>query len=293
MTGHECVDPILAFLVYRSRSGSTFFADRLNRHPKVLVIPESNVAPRLLKYFSRIYGKNVEHKKLVEYIYSENKFKEWDLPIEKLLEAFNKQHDLSWEKTFFICCKTYRNWKKPKAKVVVFKKSGWYYKNVDLLLSKFRDVVTIWMLRDPRAVYNSARKALHSEKNRPMAKHILKNALGWEDYVNRLIRAEKKWPDQVYRIKYENLLLDVFHHLNAIWNKLGVGELTDKELNTILDQQNSSHLVTISTKHLHSNVIKKPLFERSEMWKYELPKWKAYLIYLICRKGMHITGYNL
>ena len=88
-------------------------------------------------------------------------------------------------------------------------------------------------------------------------------------------------------------MLDVFHHLNAIWNKLGVGELTDKELNNILDQQNSSHLVTLSTKHLHTNVIKKPLFERSEMWKYELPKWKAYLIYLICRKGMQITGYNL
>ena len=41
----------LAFLVFRSRSGSTLFGDRLGRHPEIIVAPETNALPRLVLYF--------------------------------------------------------------------------------------------------------------------------------------------------------------------------------------------------------------------------------------------------
>ena len=41
----------LAFFVFRSRSGSTLFADRLGRHPEIVVAPETNALRNLVLYF--------------------------------------------------------------------------------------------------------------------------------------------------------------------------------------------------------------------------------------------------
>jgi len=291
VTGHRFSEPRLAFLVYRSRSGSTFFGDRLSRHPEVLVTPESNVAFRLVNYFKNRHGKDISRRKLVEYIYSDQKFKDWKLPQENLAEVLHEYSELNWATTFYACCRAYQEWKKQEAKVVVFKKSGWYYKNTDLLLSTFPDSLIICMLRDPRAVYNSACKALHSETKKPMAGNILKNAFGWWDYVNRLFAAEKQWPGRVLKVRYESFLPDISGKLTSIWRELGVLELDNIKLKEILDQQAESHLVTSSTRHLHGNVGQRPIIERAEGWKHELPSWRARLIRLICKKGMGICGY--
>lgn len=291
MTGHNFSDPRLSFLVFRSRSGSTFFGDRLSRHPEVLVTPESNVAPRLVEYFKESPGKDCSKDKLVEYIYEEQKFREWELPREMLGSELDQCEELDWAIVFYTCCKAYRDWQKPEAKVVVFKKSGWYYKNIDLLLETYPGSMSIWMVRDPRAVYSSARKALHSKRQQPMEDNILKNAFGWRNYIKLLSHASQKWPVHVFQVHYESFLFDLSNTLTIIWQKLGVKELTDKEINKIMERYVESHLITHSTKHLHENVFQKPIVERAEKWRQELPKWRTAFIGLVCRNGMKKFSY--
>ncbi|MFO8163422.1 MAG: sulfotransferase [Desulfatiglandales bacterium] len=292
MTGHNFSDPRLSFLVFRSRSGSTFFGDRLSRHPEVLVTPESNVVPRLVEYFKESPRKDCRKDKLVEYIYNEQKFREWGLPREMLANEFNQLEEADWPTIFFACCKAYRDWQKPEAKVVVFKKSGWYYKNIDLLLETYPGSMGMWIIRDPRAVYNSACKALHSEKKKPMADNIFENAFGWRDFAKRLSKAKDKWRGRVLTVLYESFLSDVSGTLNYIWQRLGLQILNNIELNELVEQPGYSHLVTSSTSHLHCNVTQGPIFERAEKWKDELPRWRSTLIRLICKKDMRIHGYR-
>jgi len=286
-------DPILSFVVSRPRSGSTFFGDRLSRHPEILVAPESNIAPRLVSFFQKkkIYDDD-DGKELADYVLEERKFKDWGLPSEKLLQALKNEHASDWPTTLHIICRAYRDWQKPEAKIVVLKKGGWYYKNTDLLLSTYPNSFFIGIIRDPRAIYNSSRRAIHSETKEPMENNAFRSALDWLEYVNLLKNNKARWPQKIHCVKYEDFLHDVKGTLTNTWKQLGLKQVEESEIDDLLKIQTESHLVTPATKHLHNNVSQKPLMERAEKWKDELPYWKAKLIRLICRKRMNEFGYR-
>jgi hypothetical protein len=166
MTEKRNVEPRMSFLLFRSRSGSTFLGDRLGRHPDVMVIPESDAAPNLVKFFkkNKSFCPGIDSWKLINFLFSELKLSDWGLPKEVLNNEIVARNASDWASIFHILCRTYRDWQKPGVNAVVFKKSGWYCRNMDLLLSTYPGSVMIGIIRDPRAVYNSARKSIKIEK---------------------------------------------------------------------------------------------------------------------------------
>jgi hypothetical protein len=292
MTGHNLPDPRLAFLVFRSRSGSTFFGDRLSRHPQVLVTPESNLAPKLIKLFGSRRAEPPTAPAIADYVLLEPKFRHWNLPREDLVNALEKHKPQDWSAVFQVICRAYRDHQKPEASVVVFKNSGWYYENLEFLLSIFTGSQAIGIIRDPRAVFNSARKALHSEKGEPLAGNILANALGWRRYIKILEEARVKHPELIYTIKYEFFVNDLQASLNSTWETLRVSQLSQSHILDILEKIDDSHLVSKAVAHLHSNVLKAPMPEVAQKWRSELPRWQALLIGHICRHGMREHGYS-
>ncbi len=291
MTGHDQTDPRLAFLVFRSRSGSTFFGDRLNRHPQLLVTPESNLAPKLIKFLGSRRAEPPTASAIADHIFLEPKFRQWNLPRENLVHALNTCVPLDWSSVFQIICRVYRDHQKPEAGVVVFKNSGWYYENIDLLLSTFSGSSALGVVRDPRAVFNSARKALHSEKKRPMAENVFKHALGWRRHIRLLEQTEVKHSGRIHRFKYETFIHDLPGTLNQAWKSLGLRQLNKSEFTDIMDSRNDSHLVSESARHLHSNVLREPMPELAQKWRSELPRWQAFIIRHICAKEMREFGY--
>jgi hypothetical protein len=289
----DLLNPKLVFLVFRSRSGSTFFGDRLSRHPEVLVTPESSVLPRLIKYLEKINPQEntINYEELIDYLFSEQKFKDWLLPKENILEALKRENAREWKAIFYIICKTYRDYKKPEAKIVVFKKSGWYCKNINLLLSSYPDSLIIGMVRDPRAVYNSARKSIWSKNKKPMATCVFSNAWGWRKYIKNIIEAKNEYPDNVLYVKYEYFLVNAEKVLASVWSAMRVRKLENDEIKELLQKKENSHLITPETEHLHANVHKDPITERAEKWKKELPRWKAKMINYVCRKEMNYFNY--
>lgn len=294
MVGLNLGNPALVFLDYRSRSGSTFFGDRLGRHPDVLVTPESNAAQRLFNFFKQntFISTSFDPQKLIDYIFSEQKFSYWGVPRKALFEALKDGNAQDWKTALHTICQVYRDLMKPRADIVVLKKSGWYYKNLDLLLSAYPRSIAIGIIRDPRAVFNSARKAIHSEKKRPMAGSIVGNAFGWRDYVRRLKAAENRWPGRIQLIKYESLLQDVPGSLAQVWESIGVRPLSEKEVAVVLESRRHSNLVTASTRHLHKNVLKPAMIERTDKWREELSPLQVLLIRRICGKWMNALGYR-
>jgi hypothetical protein len=281
----------LTFLLYRARSGSTFFGDRLSRHPEILVIPESNVAPRLQFYFKSRQNTETNIEELVEFIYAEQKFKDWGLPASELAKTLHLLPHPDWGSVFKACLVSYAAWKKPEAKVVVFKKGGWYVTNFNALLNFFPEANFIWMLRDPRGVYNSARKALHSEKKTPLGGHVVKDALAWNSFNRALNRALSHWPRKTLIFRYEKFISNPALVLRRVFAFLGVAQLSAAALESLLGGTQHSHLVSPSTSHLHTNITKPPLPDRVQGWEKELNRLEKITLTVLCRRGMWQHGY--
>lgn len=287
----------LSFLVYLSRSGSTFFGERLNRHPDVLIVPESTAAPRLRSYFE-------EHEKkgsgdcpraeaLVDMLLEERKLVNWGLTRDYLLDVFRAESPGHWADAFRLLCAAYRNHKKPAATVVVFKKSAWYWKRIDVLLTAFADAQSIWMVRDPRAIFNSARQSIYSETNRPMSESVVKSAREWCVFIDRLEMARERWGDRVHPVRYESMLQDVSGAVQSAWQALGVDVPGMDQVAAWLETASGevSHLITPATQHLHSNVSRPAQTACAEKWRSELPQRHALWIRWVCRKGMKAWDY--
>lgn len=286
--------PQLGFLVFRSRSGSTLIGDRIARHPDILVTPESNVAPRLVKYFQQVKqdSRDIDYLNLVNYVFQEKKLSEWQIDYNMLFNAFQENQVDDWATAFYTLCRLYRDTEKPKAKMIILKKNGWYYKNVELLFSTFPSSFIIWIVRDPRAIYNSARQAIHSERKEPMATNIVSNAFGWCDYMKRLKKAEFLWSAHNFRISYEGFLQNPEATLIRLWKGLGVATLDDSTMKEVLNSKEASSLITTSTAHLHGNVSKELMLDRATQWKKQLPRWRSFLIKAITYRYLKEFEYD-
>jgi len=283
--------PRLAFIVYLSRSGSTFFADRIHRHPDVLVTPECRSLPILVNYFSKTAIANLDISEIVDRLYEDSKFRAWGLPKQKVLEAMEREVIERWDQMFLILCRCYWKNVKPSANVILVKKGGWHYKNVDTLLGTFRGAPVVWMFRDPRAVYNSSKKALHSETGRPLSSGPIDEALRWRQYYGLYRNAKEMWGEQILEVYYENIIDNLEGSLEAVWHALGVAELSDSDKMQIAAERRETHLVNDATRHLHDNVSRGPIKERVHGWRTELSPWVSTLILLLCGKGMRNLGY--
>ena len=292
MTGHEINNPRLAFLVFRSRSGSTLFGDRLSRHPEVLVTPESNLAPKLIKYLGSRRVELLSARSIADHMLLETKFRQWGLSRQDLVNILQNYKLHHWASILQLICRAFRDHKKPGAKVVVIKNSGWYYKNLGFLLSVFPGSRAVSVIRDPRAVFNSARKALHSEKGKPLAWNVLSNSLGWCRYVKILEETELKHPGLICTIKYEDIVNNLPDSLNTAWKALGVRQLQRSHVSNIMFKIDGSHLVSKAAAHLHPNVLKEPMPGLTQKWRSELPRWQALLIRYVCRHGMRKYWYK-
>ncbi len=283
----------LAFLVFRSRSGSTLFGDRLGRHPEIVVAPETNALPRLFFYFKnkKIETDKINYIKIIDFLLAEKKFEEWGLSKQLLLKTFNKYKPSSCWKIFSCLCGLYRDLVKKDAKIFVVKKDGWYSDNAKLLLKVYNNSKILWMIRDPRATYNSASKSIYSRTGQPIDKNVFHNSYFWKKYINKMISMRRESSEKMIEIYYEKFLSSPEETLSLCWKFLDVRILNKYEMSEIIKKHSSSQLIKQSTQHLHKDVINEFILDNVHKWKYQLPSWKIYLINFVCKKQMRETGY--
>ena len=281
----------LGFLVYRPRSGSTLFGDRIGRHPDIVVTPESNVAMRLAHRFRRDRDRLQSVTELVDFVLAEQKARDWGLPRENLIAAFGAEPPPTWQACFQRICLAYGGWKKPQARWIIVKKAGWYARNIGLLLDSYPGSVAVDIVRDPRATFNSSRASLHSERGDPIESNVLSSALGWRRHVGRMAALEAACPGRVSRHRYEDFIGDMTGVVQAVWRFLDV-EAGSPDVLAALQASQQSPLVTPSTQHLHVNVGSGAIASRVDAWRSELPAWQAMVIEQVCRTGMQDLGYR-
>jgi Sulfotransferase family len=276
----------VAFLLYSSRSGSTYLASELDRIPGVSCSIESDFVARLLYLEKRLPSIRLDD--LLDELYSEVKFRQWELARSELAKALQGVNEITVEAVTLAVLKTYHG-SQPHAWYVI--KGQGLSAHVRRLRLSFTDPRFIYLVRDPRAVFNSQKQAHFSRSQIRMATDPTISARRWADLVR--IMSDVKSAD-VLELRYEDLVSDPEPTLRALWDFL---ELPAREVELRSDRMDMPRSyyerIPAEHKHLHGNVAAgKPVQARVDAWRAELNPTDIHLIQRVASIEMKRFGYD-
>lgn len=223
----------------------------------------------------RRWGRRINPDALADYVLTDEKTLDWGIEVSRLRQAIVQGAGDSWVQCVRNMCELYGNVTKPTAGSLLLKKGGWSGRNIALLLEAVPEARAIGIVRDPRGVYASGKKAKHSREPRTLSQSPYRTARAWSRFVRTLQSAERRFPGRVQMVFYEDCVRDISKVVNRLWNFLGLEdpEISAEEIRR--PPQRSSKFISEKTAHLHDNVRLSPVADRIEGWKQDLSKGEA------------------
>lgn len=293
--GRFTIDPF--FIVYKSRSGSTFLADLLVRHADIGIAPESKIIPLTLRWGrrgNRTISNEAQLHNLFDVLYAEPKFESWNLSRVNLREHIIPRFpihvsDFLRETIALYCRSNY-----PDCRVIGIKKGGWYTENVRLLKRMFPRSKFIHIIRDGRAVFASSKRAIHTDRGLPFETTASISALRWKRTVKAFERHEGA--DYAMEVRYETLIARTKDTVARILKFLEVRSDSDTVEQLLMPRE--AAFVDARNAYLHKNVGAEPKRSRINAWQDELTEAEIESFERIAgptlmRKGYQVgTGYT-
>jgi hypothetical protein len=274
------------FLVYLNRSGSTLLAKELNKLKDIAVGIEEGISSSVDNSFQ--ITDEAELRTFIDDCYKDYKFKSWKLDRDEL---FNKLYGLEYpiDYSVFLSTALEEYFKDDPAKVLIHK-SRTFYSQIGKESEMFPESKSIIMIRDPRAIFSSQRKSVDSRTGEIMNDDVINFCVSYKRVISKLnhLIKSKKARDRVLPIKYENLVSEHSFHqeLTKITDFLNVSPVKSK------GGDNYFNKIPEEQKHLHANVAKKPLHNRIDAWKEELPTNDSVFIKCALKKEIRKFSYN-
>jgi hypothetical protein len=279
----------IVVMLYDERSGSTFLASMLSRHPSIGVTIESQFIITLIKNDIPLKN-NHDIDRVLEILFSEKKFFDWGLDKTDLKTKLLSILPANVQDVALLILKSYFEKAKPKAKVWLIKQGSYFYINGFKRI--FPNVTFIHLIRDGRAVYSSKKKTGFSDSGKRMSTNPILSALKWQKRL--MIPENKLMNDQLCEIRYEDYIIDPYGEIQKLLNFIGVRPLD------ILFEENAKNECSMyfnsipnSQKNLHKNIVKKPLISRTDAWKKNLTKHEIFIFEIYARKTLLRKGYKL
>jgi len=258
-------------------------ANLLNQYESIGVSLEAYFPDGILRRPVAI-NKNEDVDKFLKILYSDVKFISWGISKSKLRSILiDKDKPIKFSKFLKIILKIYfqeQNFR--NINIYIYKCAG-YIKYLNILRNSFPESKVIFILRDPRGIYNSQKKSLSSTEKKTMSINPIYTALKWNEAVKIVDRYKNE--NWFYLIKYEDLIENKELALNNIIDFFGVSRGRIRSNNYV-------RRIPKEQIHLHENVSKKPIKERVNAWEKELTKIEISLIDRIINKKLLKFGYN-
>ncbi|NDV21837.1 sulfotransferase [Desulfovibrio sp. JC022] len=272
---------IHAFIIYDSRSGSTLLSSLLNRHAGVVVAQESLFISLVLENFRD--EKSMTVNGVLDLLYSEPRFREWNVDRDILRSRLNRLDQLTYRAVFDTVFGEYLKIRGESGPEVLVIKGARYDFHLDMLRKIYPDSQFIFLLRDGRAVFNS-KLDMVSVTGMKMSNNIFQAAFDWKRMLGRLKG------QSLIRLRFEDLLADSEGAVTRLLGVLGVSP-TGKEIT--YTQQDYYQLIGKKQKHLHENVGRDPDRKIAVKWKDILSPAQIQLYELICARELLENGYEL
>jgi hypothetical protein len=249
----------IVFLLYDSRSGSTYLSALLNRYRSISVSLESGFASHIIEYSGVIDRENIDG--IITYLQKEVQFRELGLDLEALKRSLLEiENTLTKKALIQAIIQQYFSERDPEAACYIIKHPPFAY--LSEVISMFPDVQFLHIIRDGRAVFNSKKKTTSLSGDK-MTVNPLKAAWDWQ---LKLKKAEQ-FEERTTTIFYEDLIQHQDQTLQYILDNLPISE---EERAITKKQSDYFHRIGRAQKGLHQNVSKSPQSDNIHKWKQEL-----------------------
>lgn len=250
----------MTFLTYMARSGSTLVAKLLSEVAGLTVSLEAKI-PDDLKYGSIDVKEPRELPNLIDRLYSDPKFCAWGIERRTL---FCKLASQPLPLRFNSLLNVIASLVCSSAESEFVYKCQHYISYIDRLLELFPGCKFIFVMRDPRAIYNSQKKAINTATHEPMnCSNPTRTIVAYKKIAGVLRKRRNE--ECLHVVKYEDLLFQPEKEIDRVLSFLGVSNEANRELGKSYISK-----IPLPQKHLHENVQHKPLRERAEAWQTEL-----------------------
>ncbi len=269
------------FIIGTERSGSNLLRLQLDAHPRIAV-PHP---PHLVRYFKplqRRYGdleSEPAFRRLVSDVRAllETHVYPWEVPIDwDRLVREARPRDV-----FGVQYALYGQYAEAHGKPRWACKSTFHVDEVDTLLAHHPQARFVWLVRDPRDVAVSSRASVFS------ATHPVFVAELWARQQARGAEAERRWPEAVVRVRYEDLVTRPRDELARILSALG--EPWD---DAILRHHETSEARRSGSLAASWRATAEPVrADNTGKWRGVLSPREVAWIEGICGDGMRLLGY--
>jgi hypothetical protein len=276
---------LLVFLLYDSRSGSTYLSSRLNAHRDIGVTVESNLMRTLLLKKEKIQNARNQNE-LYEIVSYDQRFKNLTLDFESFSRFLSGGIHFSLQVLADAILTAYFSKVKPNAKVWIVKDgaNGYIINQIaeELPAAKF-----IHLIRDGRAVLNSKLWTIRPYgKGEKMARDPITAAKQWCRLVQNIDNFTAKYPNRVLTVKYEDL---IYKEPEELGNILAFLNLPDDEMD---DHWLYFEQVPSKEKSIHGLVSRETDISRVDGWKMELDISNLLVFEYLAHEVLERHGYS-
>lgn len=272
------------FLVYDSRSGSTFLANLLVKYVGAAIPPETNFVYKILSNYNKnTIDNDRDLNNILEIIYKDRKFSDWNLERKELESCIKPNLPLTIGNLILEICSLYKNKNFPNSKIFGLKKS-YYLTQYEQMKKMFPQAKFVGIVRDGRAVFNSKKHSIYSVTGKPFETNPYKAAKRWCKICRKLREVQNKYPQETISIRYEEMIQDTEQTVDRVSQFLNVTELQELE--------NKTYAIPDRYGELHKNVNKKPLTNRINAWQKSLSAQEIYAFESIAHKELTLAGYS-
>lgn len=276
------------YILAMGRSGTTLLQNILDAHPGMVVPPETFFVLHLYgKYKGRTNWDDQTIKSFIDDVYTDRPFRlVWRVPRKQVEQAFERMpRPSNFAEASNVIRSSFRNSFENKALHFIGDKNPLYSRFTNRIMDVAPGAKIIHVVRDPRGTINSQ---IHSFKRN----YALGLGYIWSTYNKDILRLKKRFPDQYYRLHYEDLILrpedtvkDLCEFLNIPFadEMLGYREKMLERFDQYPD--------TLTGKHVS---LLKPIDTKiMEKWKNSLsPKQVSQIEYSTWRMANQL-GYSL
>ncbi len=285
----EISSPSLFFIIGRPRSGTTLLRFLFEAHPRVLVPPES---PFILNLY-RKYRKVTEWdpptiREFCEDVYRQRYFDKWLTDKEHLFHGLMENQGKATFQTMVrqVCLSYTSVFEKEDIRWIGDKNPG-YSLYVHRIHELFPEAKIIHITRDYRDNYLSLTRVNFEVPIVPLVVYR------WKFALKRMLKLKKQYPDQIFSIRYEDLVADPEHHFRDICQFLGIpydpAVLSFYRKKSAVEKAYSD-IAEIS--QVHQSLFNPISTRRTDLWKMEMDPRDIRVADLVAGKMADKAGYK-
>lgn len=270
----------ICFLLYDSRSGSTFLSNLLHKYNKICVTPESAYVSRILD--SDIFDDDITVIKIINFLYKEIHFQELPIKKNELIDQLNSLNRLDKKSVIDLINGLLSESIGKGEQILLIKHPA--INHLELINLFYNSVKFIHIVRDPRGVHNSKKSSINL-KGKYFSRNPLKTGLKWRFKINRINEFEKL-NRNCMTIRYEDLLYRQEEILGDIIQFLDIIDVSYDE------DFSYSKRIGDRQKHLHKNVDISGITNKAYSWRSSLTKREIDILSFICNKEIAYFNYE-